>query len=52
MYEIWRTNSFNDSLLSEFICKFDSFDVAKYYVDSSLLGEYYAVVKDGKIIYD
>lgn len=52
-YKIWRTNRFNESILSEFVAEFDSLDLAKDFVEyEASLGEYFAVVEDGVIIYD
>jgi hypothetical protein len=53
-YKIWRTNRFNESILSEFITEFDDLELAKDFVDyEATLGNSFAVLdKDGVIIYD
>lgn len=53
-YKIWRTNRFNESILSEFVTEFDDLELAKDFVDyEATLGNNFAVLdKDGVIIYD
>lgn len=53
-YKIWRTNRFNESILSEFVTEFDDLELAKDFVDyEATLGNSFAVLdKDGVIIYD
>lgn len=53
-YKIWRTNRFNESILSEFVCELDDFEVAKGIVEyQATLGEYFAVLdENGVVIYD
>lgn len=48
-YKIWRTNRFNESILSEF----DDLELAKDFVDyEATLGNSFAVLENGVVIYD
>lgn len=53
-YKIWRTNRFNENLLSEFVAECDDLDVAKGIVDyQATLGNTFVVLnKDGVVVYD
>ena len=52
-YKIWRTNRFNASILSEFVAEFNDLTLAKDFVDyEASLGETFAVIENGEIIYD
>lgn len=52
-YKIWRTNRFNETILSELVAEFDDFELAKDFVDyQATLGESYAILRDGVRVYD
>jgi hypothetical protein len=52
-YKIWRTNRFNESILSEFVTEFDDLELAKDFVDyEATLGNSFAVLENGVVIYD
>lgn len=52
-YKIWRTNRFNETILSELVAEFDDFELAKNFVDyQATLGESYAILRDGVRLYD
>lgn len=52
-YKIWRTNRFNETILSELVAEFDDFELAKDFVDyQATLGESYAILRDGVRLYD
>lgn len=47
-YKIWRTNRFNETILSELVAEFDDLELAKDFVEyQATLGESYAILKDG-----
>ena len=52
-YKIWRTNRFDETILSELVAEFDDFELAKDFVDyQATLGESYAILRDGVRLYD
>lgn len=52
-YKIWRTNRFNETILSDLVAEFDDFELAKDFVDyQATLGESYAILRDGVRLYD
>ena len=52
-YKIWRTNRFNETILSELVAEFDDLELAKDFVDyQATLGESYAILRDGVRVYD
>lgn len=52
-YKIWRTNRFNESILSEFVTEFDDLELAKDFVDyEATLGNSFVVLENGVVIYD
>lgn len=47
-YKIWRTNRFNETILSELVAEFDDLELAKDFVEyQASMGESYAILKDG-----
>ena len=47
-YKIWRTNRFNETILSELVAEFDDLELAKDFVEyQASLGNSYAILKDG-----
>lgn len=47
-YKIWRTNRFNDTILSELVAEFEDLALAKDFVEyQATMGESYAILKDG-----
>lgn len=47
-YKIWRTNRFNETILSELVAEFDNLELAKDFVEyQATMGESYAILKDG-----
>lgn len=47
-YKIWRTNRFDETILSELVAEFDNLELAKDFVEyQATLGESYAILKDG-----
>lgn len=47
-YKIWRTNRFNDTILSELVAEFNDLELAKDFVDyQASIGNSYAILKDG-----
>lgn len=47
-YKIWRTNRFNDTILSELVAEFDDLELAKDFVEyQASIGNSYAILKDG-----
>lgn len=52
-YKIWRTNRFNEMILSDLVAEFDDLELAKDFVDyQATLGESYAILQDGVRLYD
>lgn len=52
-YKIWRTNRFNETILSELVAEFNDLELAKDFVDyQASIGKSYAIVKDGVKLYD
>lgn len=52
-YKIWRTNRFNETILSELVAEFDDLELAKDFVDyQASIGKFYAILKDGVRLYD
>lgn len=52
-YKIWRTNRFNEMILSDLVAEFDDLELAKDFVDyQAILGESYAILQDGVRLYD
>lgn len=52
-YKIWRTNRFNETILSELVAEFDDLELAKDFVDyQASIGKSCAIVKDGVKLYD
>lgn len=52
-YKIWRTNRFNETILSELVAEFDDLELAKDFVDyQASIGKSYVIVKDGVKLYD
>lgn len=52
-YKIWRTNRFNETILSELVAEFDDLELAKDFVDhQASIGKSYAILKDGVRLYD
>ena len=52
-YKIWRTNRFNETILSELVAEFDDLELAKDFVDyQASISKSYAIVKDGVKLYD
>lgn len=47
-YKIWRTNRFNETILSELVAEFEDLELAKDFVEyQATMGESYAILKDG-----
>lgn len=47
-YKIWRTNRFNETILSEFVAEFDDLELAKDFVEyEASLGETFAILENG-----
>jgi hypothetical protein len=47
-YKIWRTNRFNETILSELVAEFSDLELAKDFVEyQATLGESYAILEDG-----
>lgn len=47
-YKIWRTNRFDETILSELVAEFDDLELAKDFVEyQATMGESYAILKDG-----
>lgn len=47
-YKIWRTNRFNETILSELVAEFNDLELAKDFVEyQATMGESYAILKDG-----
>lgn len=47
-YKIWRTNRFNDEILSELVAEFNNLELAKDFVEyQASIGNSYAILKDG-----
>lgn len=52
-YKIWRTNRFDETILSELVAEFDDLELAKDFVDyQATLGNSYVIVQDGVKLYD
>ena len=52
-YKIWRTNRFDETILSELVAEFDDLELAKDFVDyQASLGNSYAILKDEVRLYD
>jgi hypothetical protein len=52
-YKIWRTNRFDETILSELVAEFEDLELAKDFVDyQASIGESYTVLKDGVRLYD
>lgn len=52
-YTIWKTNLFNDDILTDYIGVMNDLKLAKDFVDyQATIGEGFAITKDGKVIYD
>lgn len=52
-YKIWRTNRFNETILSELVAEFEDLELAKDFVEyQATMGESYVIVKDGVKLYD
>lgn len=52
-YKIWRTNRFDETILSELVAEFDDLELAKDFVDyQATMGESFAILKDGVRLYD
>lgn len=52
-YKIWRTNRFNEMILSDLVAEFDDLELAKDFVEyQATLGESYAILQDGVRLYD
>jgi hypothetical protein len=47
-YKIWRTNRFDETILSELVAEFEDLELAKDFVEyQATMGESYAILKDG-----
>lgn len=47
-YKIWRTNRFDEKILSELVAECDDLEFAKDIVEyQATMGEFYAILKDG-----
>lgn len=52
-YKIWRTNRFDETILSELVAEFDDLELAKDFVDyQASIGDSYAILQDGVRLYD
>lgn len=52
-YKIWRTNRFDETILSELVAEFTDLELAKDFVDyQASLGNSFAILKDGVRLYD
>lgn len=52
-YKIWRTNRFDETILSELVAEFDDLELAKDFVDyQASIGKSYVILKDGVRLYD
>lgn len=52
-YKIWRTNRFDETILSELVAEFNDLELAKDFVDyQASLGNSFAILKDGVRLYD
>lgn len=47
-YKIWRTNRFDETILSELVAEFEDLELAKDFVEyQATMGESYVILKDG-----
>lgn len=47
-YKIWRTNRFDETILSELVAEFEDLELAKDFIEyQATMGESYAILKDG-----
>lgn len=47
-YKIWRTNRFDEAILSELVAEFEDLELAKDFVEyQASIGNSYAILKDG-----
>ena len=52
-YEIWKTNPFNDDILTDCVGVMYDLKLAKDFVDyQATVGEGFAVKENGKVVYD
>lgn len=52
-YTIWKTNIFNEEILTDYIGVMNDLKLAKDFVDyQATMGESFAITKDGEVIYN